>query len=89
MARFWLRSHFYALSAIRIRPPSCYKVKAFPKCLLAAYALEHRMCTMCNFFKTVFVHLWCTHVWSQNIRFHFSVTEHLSRFAIYLQTFGR
>ena len=64
---FWHRWHFYALSAIRIRPPSCYKVKAFPKCLLAEYALEHTMCTMCNVLKlssrlSFAAHLWCTHV---------------------------
>ena len=64
MACFW---HFYALSAIRIRPPSCYNVKAFPKCLLAAYALEHTMCTMCNIFELSSrlhstAHVWCTDV---------------------------
>ena len=64
---FWLCWHFYALSAIRIRPPSCYNVKAFPKCLLAAYAFEHTMCTMCIVFElserlSSAAHLWCTHV---------------------------
>ena len=63
----WLRWHFFALSAIRIRPPSCYNVNAFPKCLLAAYALEHTICTMCTVLKlssrlSSAAHLWCTHV---------------------------
>ena len=39
--------HFYALSAIRIRPPSCCNVRAFPTWLLAAYALEYTICTTC------------------------------------------
>ena len=29
---FGPRLHFYALSAIRIRRPSCYNVRAFPEC---------------------------------------------------------
>ena len=29
---FGSRLHFYALSAIRIRRPSCYNVRAFPEC---------------------------------------------------------
>ena len=42
-------------------------VKAFPKCLLAAYALEHTICTMCNVFMlssrlSSAACMWCTHV---------------------------
>ena len=49
---FLLRWHFHALSAIRIRPSFVLmNVKAFPKCLLAACALEHTICTMCNVLK--------------------------------------
>ena len=54
MACFWLRWHFYALSAFRIRPPLCYNVKAFPKCLLAAYALDTHDMHDVQFFKVVF-----------------------------------
>ena len=46
---FRIRWHFYALLAIRVRPPSCSTVRAFPKCLLAVWALEHTICTMCIF----------------------------------------
>ena len=69
---FVLRWHFSnALPAIRIRPPSCYQVKAFPKCLLAAHALEHTVCTTFFFFflkkklssrLSSVAFLWCTHI---------------------------
>ena len=41
--------------------------KAFPKCLLTAYAWEHTICTMCNVFKlssrlSSCAYLWCTRV---------------------------
>ena len=64
---FWIRWHFHALSAIRIRPLPCFYVRAFPKCLLAAYALEHTICRMgkkINQPSTLSstAHVWCTHV---------------------------
>ena len=54
------------MSAIRIRPPSCCNVKAFPKCLLAAVG-EHDMHDVHTLFKlssrlSLAAHLWCTHV---------------------------
>ena len=59
---FGSRLHFYALSAIRIRRPSCYDVRAFPECSNARLGM-HEMRALEHFLTCLLVGrltVWCT-----------------------------
>ena len=93
MACFWIRWHVYALSATRIRPPSCYDVA----CRVRGGTHDmHDLQNLQNCLQDCLPLLTCGapmfivgNVWSLNIRSHFSVTEYFSRFGNCLQMFGR